>query len=251
MTKYALLIGNNYKGTACPLNGCINDVLNVRKFLMAKRGFHSENIRVLTDDPNITPGDLSTRENILQWIDKLTSVLREGDTLYVHYSGHGGQSPCVGTDRERSGHDQTIYAKDLVEILDDELKERLVNRIPVGARLRCVLDSCYSGTCIDAPYSLTRTDVYETESDPCAQSDNVIELSGCRDDQTSADSVDSHGLPAGALTAAFLETLETHADWTWAELLTIVRANLRRHHHSQIPQLSMGRRGLEKLIVDI
>jgi hypothetical protein len=50
MVKRALLIGINYKNTPDQLDGCINDVNNIRNFLTLKLGF--TNFMVLTDDTN-------------------------------------------------------------------------------------------------------------------------------------------------------------------------------------------------------
>ena len=39
MSKFALLIGINYKGTSNELNGCINDVMNMRDVLIKHFGY--------------------------------------------------------------------------------------------------------------------------------------------------------------------------------------------------------------------
>ena len=36
MKKCALLIGINYNGTASKLNGCINDVINMKRYLLSE-----------------------------------------------------------------------------------------------------------------------------------------------------------------------------------------------------------------------
>ena len=36
MSKKALLIGINYIGTSSALNGCINDVENIKRYLLTK-----------------------------------------------------------------------------------------------------------------------------------------------------------------------------------------------------------------------
>ena len=47
MVKNALLIGINYKNTSDKLNGCINDINNVRNFLISKLEYN--NFIFLTD----------------------------------------------------------------------------------------------------------------------------------------------------------------------------------------------------------
>ena len=64
--KKSLLIGINYFGQVGQLNGCINDVANVKKLIMS-RGFldSTTHMKVLTDD-NRNPANQPTRQNILE-----------------------------------------------------------------------------------------------------------------------------------------------------------------------------------------
>lgn len=48
--RKALLIGINYTGTDHALQGCINDVHNMRDFLVQEQGFHPADMVMLTDD---------------------------------------------------------------------------------------------------------------------------------------------------------------------------------------------------------
>ena len=63
MVKYGLLIGINYTGTAYQLNGCINDVNNMKLFLASSKLGYT-NFVMLTDDTPVKP----TRANILNQI---------------------------------------------------------------------------------------------------------------------------------------------------------------------------------------
>jgi len=51
-SKKALLIGINYTNSTHPLRGCINDVHNVRQFLVTHYGFPEtpDRMLILTDD---------------------------------------------------------------------------------------------------------------------------------------------------------------------------------------------------------
>ncbi len=51
--REALLIGINYYGTKHQLNGCINDAMNVRQYLVQERGFSPEphDMVIMTDEP--------------------------------------------------------------------------------------------------------------------------------------------------------------------------------------------------------
>lgn len=52
--KRALLIGINYRETPSELRGCINDVNNVKEFLLTK-GYKEKYITILTDDTEVKP----------------------------------------------------------------------------------------------------------------------------------------------------------------------------------------------------
>jgi hypothetical protein len=51
--RKALIIGINYTGSKHALNGCINDAMNVREFLVNERGFSPQphDMVVMTDEP--------------------------------------------------------------------------------------------------------------------------------------------------------------------------------------------------------
>lgn len=91
--KKALIIGINYAGTEHELNGCINDAMNVREFLVNDRGFSdsSADMVIMTDDPqNEGTSFWPSGENMLAAFKWLTSYNQPGDILWLSYSGHGG-----------------------------------------------------------------------------------------------------------------------------------------------------------------
>lgn len=79
---------------------------------------------------------------------------------------------------------------------------------------------------------------------PDPNSGEVLLFSGCKDNQTSADTSDmAGGLSTGAMTYALIETLEhsTVGDWrnyTYRKLLQTMRQKLRAKRMTQIPQFS-------------
>jgi tetratricopeptide (TPR) repeat protein len=82
--KHALLIGiNNYmfKEVIFPLNGCINDINEIKKVLINEYDFEEDKINSLTDQ-------FATREKILSAFAKLIKYTLPGDTVIVHFSGH-------------------------------------------------------------------------------------------------------------------------------------------------------------------
>lgn len=82
----------------------------------------------------------------------------------------------------------------------------------------------------------------QTGPDPNAG--EVLLFSGCKDNQTSADTSKlSGGLTTGAMTYALIETLEhsTVGDWrnyTYRKLLQTMRQKLRANRMTQTPQFS-------------
>lgn len=155
--KHALLIGiNDYRGTgASSLKGCLNDVELIRQVLGNKYGFKAKNITVLKDAD-------AKHTDIEKAIRNLCARIRPGDSVYIHYSGHGSYMPDQNNEDEREGADQTwvpygarsgrFAGIDNYDILDDELNVWLQ---PVFAKTQQVIfvsDSCHSA-------SVTRGDV--------------------------------------------------------------------------------------------
>eukprot|EP00833_Pecoramyces_ruminatium_P000890 jgi/Orpsp1_1/1174922/evm.model.c7180000051971.1 len=85
--KKALFIGINYKGTKAELRGCINDVRNVSELFCRK--FNFNNCLYLTDEQQ-DPKKKPTYENIIEGMKWLVQGAKSGDSLFFHYSGHGG-----------------------------------------------------------------------------------------------------------------------------------------------------------------
>lgn len=150
--RKALLIGINYFNSKAALRGCINDVQNVRHFLM-KHGYKDQDMVILTDDQR-DPRCVPTRANIIRGMQWLVKGAQPNDSLFLHYSGHGGQTEDLDGD-EDDGYDETIYPVDYQRagmIVDDEMYAILVRPLLPGVRLTALFDSCHSGTVLDLPY---------------------------------------------------------------------------------------------------
>jgi hypothetical protein len=44
------------------------------------------------------------------------------------------------------------------QIVDDEIYERLVKKMPANVTVVCLMDSCHSGTALDLPYEINATE---------------------------------------------------------------------------------------------
>jgi len=146
--KRALMIGICYRGQQGELSGCHNDVDLVKGYIQ-QQGF--DDIRQMTDDGE---HEEPTRANILAGFDWLVEGAMAGDSLFFHYSGHGGQETDISGD-EASGLDDTLIPVDYLRhgmIIDDIVFEKLVMVLPKGVHLMAIMDCCHSGTVLDLPY---------------------------------------------------------------------------------------------------
>merc|ERR1719378_1580738 len=87
----------------------------------------------------------------------LTQDAQNGDELFLHYSGHGGQQEDKTGD-EADGKDETILPCDFQtagQITDDDLHHLVVDSLPQGSRMWVIMDCCHSGTALDLQYKMT------------------------------------------------------------------------------------------------
>ncbi|KAI9829588.1 MAG: hypothetical protein M1819_006093 [Sarea resinae] len=151
--RKALLIGINYFGQRGQLRGCINDVKNMSEFLHRQFSYKREDMVILTDDQQ-NPMSQPTKQNILRAMNWLVKDARPNDSLFFHYSGHGGQTKDLDGD-EDDGYDEVIYPVDFRQtghIVDDLMHDIMVKPLQPGVRLTAIFDSCHSGSALDLPY---------------------------------------------------------------------------------------------------
>ncbi|OXV07711.1 hypothetical protein Egran_04524 [Elaphomyces granulatus] len=151
--RKALLIGINYFGQKGQLRGCVNDVKNMSAYLNQSFGYAREDMVLLTDDQQ-NPMSHPTKANILRAMHWLVKDAQPNDSLFFHYSGHGGQTPDLDGD-EDDGYDEVIYPSDFRVagfIVDDEMHRIMVKPLQAGVRLTAIFDSCHSGSALDLPY---------------------------------------------------------------------------------------------------
>ncbi|TPX32646.1 hypothetical protein SmJEL517_g04332 [Synchytrium microbalum] len=152
--KKALLVGCNYFGQRSQLSGCINDVRNMSKFIIMNYGFKNEpgSMLFLTDDqadPNYKP----TRANIINACKWLVGGAAPGDSLFFHYSGHGGTAVDPTGDQASADTILPLDHAQAGEILDNDLHALMVKHLPPGVRLTAIFDSCHSGTALNLPFT--------------------------------------------------------------------------------------------------
>ncbi|CAD2220620.1 metacaspase [Angomonas deanei] len=256
-TVRALLIGINYYGTSAELSGCVNDVKQ-ELATFQKTAFPVEEMAILVDDkefPNVT--DLPTRANIIKYMAWLVKDVKEGDVLFLHYSGHGAQTKSKGKDVHEE-YDQVICPMDYTTagtIVDDDLFAMMCKDLPKGVRLTTVFDCCHSGSMLDVCYQFTGNHnlsagsvahMNQVRTDNYSKGD-VLLISGCADSQTSSDVKNTATLgngtsgAGGAATQCLTYTLLNTTNLTYIETLVKTREMLAKRGFSQVPQLSCSK----------
>jgi hypothetical protein len=249
--KKALLVGINiYKPELdANLRGCVNDVETMRKLLVDNFKFLPENIRVLVDER-------ATKQGILDRLKWLLDGAKSGDELVFHYSGHGSQVRDRNGDELDDQLDEILCPHDLDwdDPLTDDVLAALFKQLPEGVHLTMLCDSCHSGTisksmsqiyCNTSKSITAPFDIRSRSYDKILLKNKMgkknkgtqrhILMSGCRDNQTSADTY-IDGRYQGAFTWALAKTIRENLDieWKQAHAKTVELLS----GYSQEPQLS-------------
>jgi hypothetical protein len=158
---WALLIGIDfYPDPMNRLRGCVNDVEDVQ--LLLKTRLLNLNLAITkltasvptegaTNLPTEQEFELPTIANVKSEFARITDSARSGDSIYVHYSGHGTRRNTTSAYINKSstqdaalclyrsgGEDSYLKGFDLAQMLD-----KLVDK---GLTVTVVLDACCSGS---------------------------------------------------------------------------------------------------------
>lgn len=240
MSKKALLIGINYLDSPTnALNGCINDVINMRNMLIDAYGYDSTNITVLREDTDNKP----TRTNI---INSLTSIIAQSKNLkeiWIHYTGHGSQINDVNRD-ETDNLDEIIVPLDYAEngVITDDVIFNIIKNSKCPTML--IFDSCNSGTICDLMWNFNATSPTQVTAvktnNTLIQNPNIFCFSGCKDTQTSAEIYNRYSQQScGAISNAISECLRFNKHNVDVKKLYLdVVAYIMLQGLTQIPQLS-------------
>lgn len=276
--RKALIVGiNAYPG--CPLQGCVNDAVNMRNLLMTRYGFGSGDICMLTDGE-------ATTANILSKLDWLVDV-RPGDFVVFHYSGHGAQVP-TGDPSEPDGLSECICPVDFdwsaPRMIIDKQFVSIFSRIPAGCIFNWASDSCHSGDLdreLVAPVAMSKSNVFypiacflkklcfwqkpkvataKTFPNPphimlgisraaakgfqtrgmVGGKLDVGFISGCKSNQTSADTY-MNNQPCGALTTFLIKNINETPNVPLSTLVANINRDLQANGYSQSPQAEGAR----------
>lgn len=200
-----LFVGCRYPGTKSALKGCTNDLKSsldtIQKLLGVKfravyigcddgsreSFFNIQDRQYIQNVEMFTP----TKRNIEQYYERVLHEAGQDAFVWLHYSGHGGSQRDKNGD-EDDGKDETLCPTDYSTngvIVDDWLHDT-INRVNPNVSMIACFDCCHSGTMLD----LTGR-----------ENSRVIALSGCQDNQTSADCspADASKGSYGAFTTCF------------------------------------------------
>jgi hypothetical protein len=242
------------------LNGCINDINNMKTFLETRLGYNR--FSILTDDTPVKP----TKVNILNAINVFVRSLRPGDEAWFHYSGHGILVNDVNRDEE-SGFDSCIAPLDFMRtgfISDDVIRSNLVQRVPRGVKVYIVLDACHSGTGCDLRYKYDDSSyIINQGANPrtYVPSDWILRqtltefkrygkiagevycISGCQDNQKSGDAyIESEKMYGGVLTSIMLSLFKSNdlRVYKWKHLLKDICCSEKVQGHAQRTAITSG-----------
>lgn len=205
--KRALIIGINYNEDQMKeddLQGCVNDMNNIKEVLQKRCYFMEEDITTLKNSE-------ATWENIEDEILNLVifSHKNPGSEIWLSYSGHGSN---VTSSREEDLKSEVICPSDYATsgvITDRWLQENFVEGLEKTSKVFVLMDCCNSGSNLNLPYRYKGGDIIENDTsytiDDLENLCNIVKISGCEDDQTSADYYErKENEFQGALTNGFI-----------------------------------------------
>jgi hypothetical protein len=241
MKSKAILFGLNYSHckNVNKLNGCINDVINMKDYLTTECDIPCD---VYTDDGEDFYG--TTKQGMLGKLYELVNLSHTEplDFVLIHYSGHGSYVKDTNFD-ECDGRDECLCPSDCETngyILDDEISQ-ILSQFNVHTRVVCIFDCCHSATICDVKYSWEGSTKKRIENFNPRIKSKVITLSGCLDNQTSADAyIQEKSNYAGALTNALLSILKSNGAVLNNNIFKLVdelRSNLKQEGYEQVPKL--------------
>ncbi len=263
--KHALLIAiqdYSYEDRNDPLlpslAGPLNDVEIVGEMLYKRFGFQPEEITLLLDKE-------ATHTGIESAFSELAERVKSGDFVYIHYSGHGSQTPDLNND-EPSGKDQTWLTygarkdnseeKNNYDVLDDEINAWLAAIYQKTDQVVFVSDSCHSATVSRGKAAAIRAVKEDVRPNPLGKSSYLqlkgeqhpgIRIGAARDRESAIESQAEDGNIYGLFTWYWVRALQHARDGeTWNEVFQRVYASVSAgRDNMQQPQIWGESRGLE------
>ncbi|KAH0829415.1 hypothetical protein FOPE_10244 [Fonsecaea pedrosoi] len=156
---WAVLIGINFYRDNKSLNGCVHDVTSVKAFLDESAPHIDATVFTASQPsdptsnvPSEEPALLPTYENVTSELERIKEQARAGDTVYIHYSGHGttGRTPLTNSQDPHLDTEEfalVLYdeAHGMRKLPGSELARLLKAMVDKSLVVILVLDCCFSG----------------------------------------------------------------------------------------------------------
>jgi hypothetical protein len=252
--KLALLIGIDNYEKVNDLDGCVNDVQNMKALLRDKFGFEEPSIKVLVNEQ-------ATRKAILDAFQQhLIAQAKQGDLVVFHYSGHGSQMKDAPGGDEPDQYDETIVPQDsrlptVYDIPDDSINSLLQLLSEKTDNITFIFDSCHSGTGSRGAGKIRKVDrdertppapdTFTVGARGVAEGDEAFRpkdakyvlLSGSASDQLSYEYF-ADGQANGAFTYFLVKEIRAATGkLTYQDVMDKVKGNVSARYSSQEPQI--------------
>lgn len=260
--KRAVLVGiNKYSDPGAPqLAGCVNDAQSLYDLCVNYWGFDPKNIVCLLDEQ-------ATKANVVAALKAMVAATKDGDGCLYWQSSHGAEDAVSDDANSEPDHlNQMVCCTDFAWDREHELIDKdfvaIFSPLPKGAIFNWGSDSCHSGD-LDKGLFLPHLHRRIQKSIPQpafvkvrvaklkakslrprsikAELLNVGFISGCKSDQTSADTQDENGVPCGALTNYFRHQYLLNPKLSLTDLAQKIDAALAQDGYDQAPQAEGAR----------
>ena len=238
MKAKAILFGLNYDYLIYgKLNGCINDVILMGNYI---RDILNINTQIFTDENSNKNDefDNTSYDGFIINLYKLAidSHIESLDFVWIHYSGHGLNIFNEFTHKSKQG----ILPSDgkYKGLLFDNILNIINSSFNKNTKILFICDSCHSGSIADLSYSWDENNNKILESSNSKIISKMICISGCLDNQTSADSYNNK--PIGALTSTIITLLQSkpHLIYDVFDFVRDIRYTLKKLNFTQYPELT-------------
>ncbi len=205
----------------------------------------------------------ATIAHVKEALFRAVGASKAGDTLLYWHSSHGAEDAVSPDSFSEPDHANQLvccydFAWDRAHELIDKDYVSIFSKIPDGVIFGWGSDTCHSGDlskAIDKPkcdrpirskempqpeYVKARVAKAKAKGMiPRALIGGLLDvgfISGCKANQTSADTSDEAGNPGGAMTMFFLNTIDAHKDESLDAAVSAMRTALSKAGYDQSPQ---------------
>jgi len=234
----ALLFGLNYKHIPrISLNGCINDVNNLSKYLTSL----DISCKTYTDDNDLF--STSAQGIIIRLYEAVIDTYKNNlDFMYIHYSGHGTFIKDINGD-ETDGKDECLVPSDYnkVGVISDDTIHDLFKHFNPKTKVIVIFDCCCSGTMGDVKFGWEINGRTTIENARSIITGKIITISACLDNQVALDAYNllNDKKYGGAMTSCLLMSLKENKlnRQNIFKLIEDVSKKLKQKGFKQIPKL--------------